>query len=67
VLRQIHADEISFDELVCFVISRFKMDSLIVRKRNAVIVFPRKYSGGYTIGVGITRCLGEAHLAKVLA
>jgi len=67
VLRHIHADEISFDELVCFVISRFKMDSLIVRKRNTMIVFPRKYRRRDTVGVGITRCVGETHLAKVLA
>ena len=67
MLRHIYADEISFDELVCFVISRFKMDSLIVRKRNTMIVFPRKYSRWYTVGVGITRYVWETYIAKVLA
>jgi len=67
VLRHVHANDISFDELVCFVISRFKKDSLIVGKRNAVIVFPRKYSRRYTVGVGITRRVGETYLVKVLA
>jgi hypothetical protein len=40
-LWQIHADEISFGKMVGFLVSRFKKNSLIARKRNAVVVFPR--------------------------
>jgi hypothetical protein len=67
VLRVLHTNETSFDELLRFFIERFKKDSLIVGKRNTVIVFPRKYSGGYTVGIGIARCLRKTHAVKVLA
>jgi hypothetical protein len=40
-LRQIHANEISFDKLVSFFVSLFKKNPAITWKRDAVIVFPR--------------------------
>jgi hypothetical protein len=40
-LWQIHADEIAFDKLVGFFVSRFKKNPAITWKRDSVIVFPR--------------------------
>ena len=40
-LWQINADEISFDKLVGFFVSRFKKNAAITWKRDAMIVFPR--------------------------
>jgi hypothetical protein len=39
-LWQVRADEISFDKLVGFFVSRFKKNPAITWKRDAVIVFP---------------------------
>jgi hypothetical protein len=62
-----YAAQISPDELMSFLVLRFKEDASIARKRHTMIVFPRKNGGRYAVGICIARRLREDDVTKVLA